>query len=87
MFGRVARMVVEIDLGVPLRDPRSQSDYVQAVRQSIRSSQSIAQQLQLEAKANKNSSMTRERGLGPFLIHRASFGLGDLKSGSLGESG
>ena len=41
VFGRVARLPVEIDLGVPLRDPRSQSDYVQAVRQSIRSSQSI----------------------------------------------
>ena len=37
VFGRVARMPVEIDLGVALRDPRSQSDYVQAVRQSIRS--------------------------------------------------
>jgi len=35
VFGRVARMSVEIDLGVPLRDPRSQSDYVQAVRQLI----------------------------------------------------
>ena len=31
--------------------------------------------------------MTRERGLGPPLSHRVSFGLGDLKGGSLGESG
>ena len=38
VFGRVARMPIEIDLGVPLRDARSQSDYVQSVRQSIRSS-------------------------------------------------
>ena len=30
--------------------------------------------------------MTRERGLGPPLSHRVSFGLGDLKSGRLGES-
>ena len=27
VFGRVARMPIEIDLGVPLRDPRSHSDY------------------------------------------------------------
>ena len=53
LFGRVARMAVEIALGVPLRDPRSQSDYVQAVRQSIRGSQSIAQQVELEAKAKQ----------------------------------
>ena len=32
VLGRVAGMPVEIDLGVPLRDPRSQSDYVQAAR-------------------------------------------------------
>ena len=32
VFGGVACLSVEIDLGVPLRDPRSQSDYVQAVR-------------------------------------------------------
>ena len=31
--------------------------------------------------------MATERGLGPQLSHRVSFGLGDLKSGSLGESG
>ena len=31
--------------------------------------------------------MTRERGLGPPLNHRVSFGLGDIKNGSLGESG
>ena len=62
VFGRVARMPVEIDLGVPLRDPRSQSDYVQAVRQSIRSSQSIAQQVQLEAKAKQKQFYDQGKG-------------------------
>ena len=46
-------MPADIELGVPLRDSRSQSDYVQAVRQPILSSQSIAQQVQLEAKAKQ----------------------------------
>ena len=33
VFGRVARIPVEIDLGLPQRGLRCQSDYVQAVRQ------------------------------------------------------
>ena len=53
VFDGVARMPADIELGVPLRDSRSQSDYVQAVRQPILSSQSIAQQVQLEAKAKQ----------------------------------
>ena len=55
-------MPVEIDLGVPLRDPRSQSEYVQEVRQSIRSSQSIAQQVHLEAKAKKKQLYDKGKG-------------------------
>ena len=55
-------MPVEMDLGVPLRDPRSQSDYVQAVRQSLRSSQSIAQQVQLEAKAKQTQFYDQGKG-------------------------
>ena len=86
VFGRVACMLVEIDLGVPLRDLRSQSDYVQAVKQSIRSSQSIAQQVQLKAKAKKQF-YDQGREFRPQLRYRVSFGLGDLKTGSLGESG
>ena len=62
VFGRVARMPVEIDLGVPLRDPRCQLDYVQAVRQAIRSSQSIAQQVQLEAKAKQKQFYDKGKG-------------------------
>ena len=53
---------VEIDLGVPLRDPRSQSDYVQAVRQSIRSSKSIAQQAKLEAIAKQKLFYDQGKG-------------------------
>ena len=46
----------------PVRDPRSQSDCVQAVRQSIRSSQSIAQQVQLEAKAKQKQFHDQGKG-------------------------
>jgi len=62
MFGRLARMPIEIDLGVPQRGPRSQSDYVQAVRQLIRSPQSIAQQVQIEAKAKQNQFYNQGKG-------------------------
>ena len=50
LFGRVARMPIEVDPGVPLRNPRSQSEYVQAVRKSILDSHSIANDNQLAAK-------------------------------------
>ena len=53
LFGRVARMPIEVDLGVPLRNPRSQSEYVQAVRKSILDSHSIANDNQLTAKTRQ----------------------------------
>jgi len=43
--------------------------------------------VQLEAKAKQKQFFDQRKELGPPLSHTVSFGLGDLKSGSLGESG
>ena len=63
VFGRVAHMPIEIDLGVPHRNPRSQPKYVQSVKWSICSSQSIAQQMKVEAKAKRKQSHEQRRGI------------------------
>ena len=43
VFGREPRMPIEVDLGVPLQNPRSHSEYAREVRQAIRNSTEIAQ--------------------------------------------
>ena len=44
VFGRVARTPLELDLGVPLKDPRSQSEYPESLRRHLSSIQKVAQQ-------------------------------------------
>ena len=43
VFGRPARMPIEVELGVPLRKPNSQSDYIQSVRKALVHSNQLAQ--------------------------------------------
>ena len=43
VFGRPARMPIEVELGVPLRKPTSQSDYSQSVRKALVHSNQLAQ--------------------------------------------
>ena len=43
IFGRPARMPIEVELGVPLRNPNSQSDYSQSLRKALLHSNELAQ--------------------------------------------
>ncbi len=43
VFGRKARMPVEVELGVPLRSPTSQSDYARSLRKAIHHSNQLTQ--------------------------------------------
>ncbi len=43
VFGRPARMPVEVELGIPLQDPVCQSEYSQSLRKAIQSANQIAQ--------------------------------------------
>ena len=43
VFSRPARMPIEVELGVPLRKPTSQSDYSQSVRKALVHSNQLAQ--------------------------------------------
>ena len=43
VFGRTARTPIEIDLGIPLKNPSSQLEYSQSVRRSLRSLKQSAQ--------------------------------------------
>ena len=43
VFGRSARMPIEVELGVPLRSPSSQSDYSQSLRKALHHSNQLAQ--------------------------------------------
>ena len=42
VFGREARMPVEVELGVPLHNPSSQSEYSQLIRKAIQKANNIA---------------------------------------------
>ena len=43
VFGRPARMPIEVELGVPLQNPSSQSDYIQSLRKAIQLANQVAQ--------------------------------------------
>ena len=64
IFGRVAHMPIEIDLGVPLRDSQKSVRLraIRSVRQSIRNSQSIAQQVHFKAKARQWQIYDQRKG-------------------------
>ena len=55
VFGRPARMPIEVELGVPLQNPSSQSDYTQSLRKAIQLANQVAQKNLLAAR-NKQSS-------------------------------
>ena len=60
VFGREPRLPLEVDLGVPLKNPSTQSEYSQNVRQSIQSAQLIAQK---NIKVAKNrQALSYDRG-------------------------
>ena len=52
VFGRPARMPIEVELGVPLQNPSSQSDYTRSLRKAIQLANQVAQ---------KNLVAARER--------------------------
>eukprot|EP00112_Aurelia_sp_Birch-Aquarium-sp1_P023718 Seg718.4 transcript_id=Seg718.4/GoldUCD/mRNA.D3Y31 product="Retrovirus-related Pol polyprotein from transposon 412" pseudo=true protein_id=Seg718.4/GoldUCD/D3Y31 len=63
VFDREPRLPVEVDLGVPLKNPSTQSEYSQNVRKSIQSAQVIAQQNIRVAKRRQASSYDRGKKL------------------------
>ena len=42
VFGRPARIPVEVELGIPVRSPSSQSDYSRSVRKAIQNVNELA---------------------------------------------
>ena len=50
IFGRPARMPIEVELGVPLQNPSSQSDYSQSLRKAIQLANQVAQKNLAEAR-------------------------------------
>eukprot|EP00794_Sanderia_malayensis_P021278 gene21278-biopygen16313 len=55
VFGRPARMPIEVELGVPLRNPSSQSDYSQSLRKAIQIANQAARK-SLVAARNRQST-------------------------------
>lgn len=50
VFGRIARTPLEIDLGVPLKNPRSQSEYSESIRKHLASINESAQKNLVQAR-------------------------------------
>ena len=55
VFGRPARMPMEVELGVPLLNPSSQSDYTQSLRKAIQIANQTAQKTLLAARQRQAS--------------------------------
>ena len=54
VFGRPARMPIEVELGVPLQNPSSQSDYTRSLRKAIQLANQVAQKNLVEARTKQS---------------------------------
>jgi len=54
VFGRPARMPIEVELGVPLQNPASQSDYTQSLRKAIQLANLVAQRNLIAARERQS---------------------------------
>ena len=63
VFGREPRLSLEVDLGVPLKNPSTQSEYSQNVWKSIQSAQRVAQKNIRVAKDRQALSCDRGKKL------------------------
>ena len=68
VFGRPARMPIEVELSVPLRSPSSQSDYSHSLRKAIRHANQVAQgKLELaRAQQSNNYNSKSHKNWKPF---------------------
>ena len=62
VFGRTARMPIEVDLAVPLRNPTSQSDYTKSVRNVLKEVTPLAQTNLETARRKQASTYDKNRG-------------------------
>ena len=60
LFGRPARMPIEVELGVPLRNPSSQSDYSQSLRKALSYSNQLAQRNLALARSKQASNYSNK---------------------------
>ena len=72
VFGRPARMPVEVELGVPLQNPSSQSDYSQSLRKAIQLANQVAQKNLAAARDKQSSQYDQGQPRGtPFVAGQA----------------
>ena len=90
VFGRPARMPIEVELGVPLQNPSSQADYAQSLRKAIQLSNQLAQRKLVDSRDRQSSQYNKShQNWKPFEIGQAVwlFGYSVPKSGSSARSG
>jgi hypothetical protein len=56
VFGRILRLPLELELGLPLKDPSTQSEYTQSLRNIIKEVREVASQNLKKAKKNKKKT-------------------------------
>ena len=72
VFGRPARMPIEVELGVPLQNPSSQSDYAQSLRKAIQLSNQLAQRKLVDSRDRQSSQYSKShQNWNPFEIGQA----------------
>ena len=72
VFGRPARMPIEVELGVPLQNPSSQSDYAQSLRKAIQLSNQLAQRKLVDSRDRQSNQYNKShQNWNPFEIGQA----------------
>lgn len=61
VFGRTLRMPLELELGLPLKDPSTQSEYVQSVRKVFKDIRQVARDNLEKARDNLEKAREKQR--------------------------
>lgn len=68
VFGRVARTPVELDLGVPLKNPVSQSEYSDSIRKHLHSVQTVAQKHLVQSRSTQQATGPSQAAWKPLVV-------------------
>ena len=60
VFGRTPRLPLELELGFPLKDPSTQSEYTQSLRKIFKEVREVARQNLKKAKKNRGNITKKE---------------------------
>ena len=87
VFGRTPRLPLELELGFPLKDPSTQSEYTQSLRKIFKEVREVAMLNLKKAKKNRENITKKEFRHGAHSPQGRQYTYADRKDGNWGRSG